>query len=262
MVKFSLPSEYVCWQCGKSFQATADVHATLVEWRCEHCDALNPIIIANDGGLDIGPKMYYAATTLAKDGDYDLASVLLITAIDATLGEGILRLTNWRRTEKLLAPPDTDEMERRLASMNRKRQVQEFEDLAGATMQQEILRLQAEGRIPPSLDLSAEKICNGFDMIRTARNRLVHLGKPVKSETVVENQPMIAWAIIILESLYEAAFSLRKDRPGTEGDGRVLRKWRTWLRAIADDVTELRARIHIYEELAKIVAANDEIPAV
>jgi hypothetical protein len=212
MVKYQLPHEYRCWRCKEVLRPEADVHARLVECRCE-CGASNPIVVDHIH-FRIGSRMFYAALHLMKQGDHDVASVLLVTAIDATLGNCIVELTNWRQTQQGCPPIRSEDIEAHLKKWGWKKKVKEFEELAGATVQEEIDRLRAAGTIAASIDLSDLKIRDGFESVTTERNRLVHLGRPVKPEIIEKNLTMIGWAIIVLESLYFAAFDVRASSRG------------------------------------------------
>jgi hypothetical protein len=209
MVKYSLGTSFNCWQCRRASSVNAPMRRHSVEWTCKHCGAVNHVFV-DQVRFRVGSQLLLAARDFIHEREFDLAAILLVASVDASLGVGIRELTIWRAIEACEAPPQQQDIDCKLRGWKYKKKKMEFEKLAGATMESEIERLHANAKISTE-DLPAYKrLVDDFEKLGEQRNRLLHMGEPVDEAIVQSSASAVARAVFLLEEMYHAAYDLRR----------------------------------------------------
>lgn len=218
MVKYSLGDSFACQRGGAARELVAGLREREVQWKCPECGLVNGITI-NTTQIRIGSRLLLAAKRSAESGDFDVAAILLTSAVDASLGAGVRDLTIWRAIEALEVPPSVDDLERSVARMRYSQKLAEFERLAGASLKEGVLRLRESSAIGlEDLPLYG-RLVEDLGPLSRERNRLVHMGMEVDSSIGRASVPVVERAVTPLESMFHSAFVLEDGASGARPDG-------------------------------------------
>jgi len=211
MVKYSLPKEYPCWKCQNCHTPTASLNKNTVTWQCNTCGEPN-FVLVDTIQFRIGQRLLLSAERLLHNDEPDLASVLLYSAVDASLSQGIIELENWRNIENNQPPRLREKIEEELRRMNMVGKVDKYQSLAGATIDEEITRLSDNDAYYKEVfgGISCNTLREKFEILAKERHKLIHYGEEVDSSVIQSSIIWVNHVIIILNSLWHAAFSERK----------------------------------------------------
>jgi len=209
MVTYRLRGKYRCWQCRREESVRAKLREYHATWNCSNCGAANGVFI-DQVRIPVGTQLFQAGCDLIKGNECDLAAVLLVAAVDASLGIGIRYLTNWRAIERAEAPPSQDEIDEELRCMGYKDKRKKFEHLAGVTMRGEIQRLYKEGKIAQGELAKYNGLKKGIERLERERNGLVHMGEPVNDEVVRESVAAVKKTVYVLEEMYRSTYGMKR----------------------------------------------------
>ena len=205
-MKYQVPEEVSCQQCGMPYRPFANLDQEMVPWQCTRCGELNYVFIPSME-FRIGLRLILVGEQFLHANEASLAAILLYSAVDVTINRGIIELTNWRKIEKLVAPPDLQTIKER----DWKSKLEKYEKLSGSTFNEEICRLRKDQSYVKFLSgVSKDSLIIEFRELAEQRNRVVHYGKDADEEIVRSSIPFVRRVVFVLEEMWEAAFK----RPG------------------------------------------------
>ena len=171
-------------------------------WQCAKCGELNYVFVPSME-FRIGLRLILAGESFLHANDPSLAAVLLYSAVDVTINRGIIELSNWRKIEKLEAPPDLKTIKERVWETK----LEKYEKLSGSTFDEEIGRLRKDQSYVKFLSgVSKDSLINEFRELAEQRHRVVHYGEDADEEIVRSSIPFVRRAVFVLEEMWEAAY--------------------------------------------------------
>ncbi len=201
-MKFQVPEEVSCQQCGTAYKPVANLNEEMVPWQCAKCGELNYVFVPSME-FRIGLRLILAGENFLHANDPSLAAVLLYSAVDVTINRGIIELSNWRKIENLEAPPDLKTIKER----DWETKLEKYEKLSGSTFDEEIGRLRKDQSYVKFLSgVSKDSLINEFRELAEQRHRVVHYGEDADEEIVRSSIPFVRRAVFVLEEMWEAAF--------------------------------------------------------
>ena len=202
-MKFQLPEEVICQQCGTAYRAVANLNEEMVPWQCTKCGEPNYIYVPLMD-FHIGLRLVIAGEIFLHANDPSLAAILLYSAVDVTINRGIIELSNWRKIEKLEAPPDLKTIKER----DWKLKLEKFEKLSRLTFDEEISRLRKDQSYLKFLaGVSKDSLINECRELAVQRTGVIHYGVDADQETVRLSIPCVRKTVFVLEEMREAAYN-------------------------------------------------------
>lgn len=205
-MKYKLPNKYICWYCNNEHQPSAELNAQIVEWICNKCGKSNFILI-DPVHFKIGNRLFLAAQDFIANNEYEIAAILLYSAVDVTLAQGIFELKSWKYISKGQPPPSEDDLVKNLRNKNMANKVEYFQELAGKKIDNFIAELiLKKGFKLIFKNVSENALLDEFRKLAKERHKIVHYGKDVNKNIVISSLPYIQKILIILELMIENAF--------------------------------------------------------
>lgn len=201
-MKFQVPEEVTCQQCGTAYRPVANLNQEMVPWQCAKCGELNYVFIPTME-FRIGLRLILAGESFLHANDPSLAAILLYSAVDVTINRGIIELSNWREIEKLKTPPDLKIIKER----NWKVKLEKYEKLSGSTFDEEINRLcKQQEYVEFLLGVSAASFKNEWDKLAEQRNNVIHYGNDADDQVVRSSIPYIRKMVFVLDEMRLSAY--------------------------------------------------------